>query len=180
MNRFFAVLLLALSGAAIQAEAATISLSAPSEVTGAFDVTVLATGVFDAPHTGDGLFGYGFDILFNPSSLSYLGETAGPLFEDISGNTGFDSDAGGIATAGFLVDGDFAEPLVLATLHFDLNGFGPITISVNADSQDPNQGLAYLSTSDSFNASAVVSAVPEPGTFVLGGFLIIGLLARRR
>lgn len=174
------VLILAFTGLALHSQAASVSLSAPSTVTGPFDVTVLATGVFDPPHDGDGLFGYGFNFSYDNSILSYLGETPGSLFDDISSNPGLTAQVAGVADAGFLALGDFTEPLTLATLHFNIVGFGPTTISVNADATNLDQGLAYLSASDSFSASAAVNAVPEPGTFALLGLAGAGLLAFRR
>jgi hypothetical protein len=163
---------------AAHASAATITLGAPTDVTGGFDVTVLANGVFDAPHDGgDGLFGYGFDVSFDNSVFTYLGETAGSLFDDISSNPGLTADVAGVASVGFLQDGDFIEPLTLATLHFGVVGYGTGAISVNADSPNLDQGLQYLSGSDSFSAAASVTSTPEPATFMLAGLAVAGALA---
>jgi hypothetical protein len=121
---------------------------------------------------------YGFDVSFDPSSLSYRGETAGSFFDDISDNPGFGADVGGTADAGFLEDADFTEPLTLAILHFNAIGAGPAAISIAADSANPDQGLVYLSSSDSFSASTGVDVdvVPEPRTMLLG-CLAAGLIA---
>jgi hypothetical protein len=163
------LIVLALAGAGIEAQAATITLAGPESVNGgSFDVSVEATGVFDAPHVDDGFLAYGFDVAFDPALLSYAGETAGPLFDDISGNAGFGADVGGTADAGFLEAGDFTEPLVLAILHFDSAGVGSANISVSADNSNPDQGLIYFTSSDSFSAATGVDIAPEPGTLVPG------------
>ncbi len=167
------------------AQAALITLNAPSAVTGSFDVTVSVTGVFDAPHDGgDALFGYGFDVGFDPAIVTYAGETAGPLFDDISNNPGFGAMVGGTADAGLLFPGDFTEPLTLAVLHFDVAGVGPTSISITGDSSNLDQGLQYLSSSDDISASTGLTAsastsAPEPGTFLLAGLAGAGLLALR-
>jgi hypothetical protein len=172
MNRLFPIALLLCAASLVPARAETFSLGAPSSAAGAFDVLVNVTGVFDPPHDADFLLGYGFNVSFDSSILSYLGETAGPLFDDISGIPG--AQVAGVASAILLGPGDFTEPLNLAILHFDVVGVGNTSIGISGDISDPNDGLLYLSGSDPISATTSVVATPEPGSWSL---LSSGLLA---
>src|SRR5258708_15699269 len=78
MKNSLLVALLALSVSLAPARAATVALSGPSTVNGLFDVVVNVTNVFAPPHDTDSLLGYGFDITFDNTVLTYLCETAGP------------------------------------------------------------------------------------------------------
>src|SRR5215813_11607706 len=111
MKKFLLPLLLTLAVSATPARAEFISLSAPVAPSGPFDVLVNLTNVFSPPHVGDFFIGYGFDISYNTSILSYLGETAGALFTDLSGNPGIMAQVAGVATNILLGPGDFVEPL---------------------------------------------------------------------
>lgn len=177
MKRFSPLVLLVLAASVGQARAATIQVNAPSSANGLFDVFVNATNVFSAPHSGDTLLAYGFNISYNPSILSYRGETAGALFSDISKNPGFGAQVGGI---GFLSPGSFTEPLNLAVLHFGVVGAGPTAIGINGDPiLSLDQGLVYLNGLESISSSASLTAavaVPEPAALVLAGAGLILLV----
>jgi len=168
--------LVLLAFAAAPAGAEVLSLSAPGTAGGFFDVFVNLTNVFDAPHDSDFFLGYGFDVSFDASVLSYAGETAGPLFDDISGNAGITAQVAGVATNVLLGPGDFTEPLNLAVLHFGVTGVGPTTIRISGDTANLDQGLIYLSGSDAISASVSVNALPEPNMGWLVG-LGVALLA---
>ena len=167
---------LALSVAALTlpANAAVISLSVLNTPTvgSTFSVAVVATNVFSAPHVGDALAAYGFDVFVTGGSVTFLSSTAGSLFTDISASFAPGSpQVAGIATTGFLAAGDFVEPLRLATLVFRANTTGVANISLGTNLSDLNQGLIYLGSTDAISASAAVNPVsapvPEPGTLVL-------------
>ena len=171
-----AYIFLALSVAALTlpANAAVISLSVLNTPTvgSTFSVAVLATNVFSAPHVGDALAAYGFDVFVTGGSVTFVSSTAGPLFTDISASFAPGSPkVAAIATAGFLVAGDFVEPLRLATLVFQANSTGVATVSLGTNLLDLNQGLIYLGGTDAISASAAVNPasapVPEPGTLML-------------
>ena len=177
MTKSLSLLLLLSIVLAVPAAANVVSLSAPTSPNAPFDVLVNVTGVFDAPHANDFLLGYGFDISFDSSILTYLGETAGSLFIDLSGNAGIQAEVAGIATNILLGPGDFTEPLNLAVLHFGIVGYGPTNITITGDPLNPDQGLIYLSRSDPIAASTTVSPVPEPGVLSMLG---LGIVAVRR
>ena len=180
MNKLLLVVFLSLATAVLPAGAATIGLQAPPAPNGFFDVFVNVTGVFDPPHDADFLLGYGFDVTFDPTILAYLGETPGPLFDDLSNSPGIGADVAGVATAILLGPGDFAEPLNLAVLHFGITGLGPTSISITGDPANPDQGLIYLSASDAIDTSVSLTATPEPATVALVGLGLLGVVIKRK
>ncbi len=121
---------------------ADIQLVAPTTASGAFDVTVNLTDVFAPPHDADSFLGYGFNVTFDSSLLQFVGETAGPLFLDLSPLPG--ADVAGVATSILLNPGDFTEPLTLAVLHFDVIGSGATSVGISGDPSDLDAGLIYL------------------------------------
>ena len=169
------VLFLGLAGALLlasgQAQAAVISLSpsTPTPTVGNnFSVDVLVTGVFDAPHVGDELFAFGFDLSGLGGIISYLNFTPGPLFGPlvIPG-----IDAGGLSLDPSIV-APITEPLLLGTLNFQAIAPGVLVLSISADPiGDLNEGLQYLSGSDDIEASTTLNVgaagVPEPGSILL-------------
>jgi len=169
MTRYFLFLFLALASL-VPGRAEIITLDAPSETGGLLDVSVNLTDVFSSPHNTDAFLGYGFDVSFDSSVVSYLGETSGALFDDLSDNPGISAEVAGVASSILLEPGDFTEPLNLAVLHFQVIGVGPTTISISGDVSNLDQGLIYLSGSDPISASL---AVPEPNGLWL---LSLGLL----
>lgn len=177
MGKLLSLLLLSLAVFAVSASASTVSLTAPLHVSGTFDVAVDVTDVFAPPHDSDFLLAYGFNLSFDNTIVSYLGETPGALFDDFSPLPG--AQVAGIAHNIFIAPGDFTEPLNLAVLHFGVVGLGPTTISISGDPSDPslNQGLVYLTGYDPISASASVTA-PEPGSLCLLGLGISALAGR--
>jgi len=182
MKKSLLLLLLALVASTLPARAELISLSAPASASGSFDVFVNLTNVFDPPHDADFFLGYGFDVSYDHTILSYLGEKPGALFTDLSGNPGITAQVAGVASNILLGPGDFTEPLNLAVLHFGVTGSGPTTISISGDPSNLDQGLIYLSISDPISASRslTANAVPEPNTIWLLGFAVVALLVSRR
>jgi len=179
MKKTLLLVLFTLTAIAAPARADVISLSAPTVSSGLFDVLVNLTDVFGSPHNGDFFLGYGFDISFDNSVVSYLGETPGALFTDLSGNAGITAQVAGIATNILIGPGDFIEPLNLAVLHFGTTGLGPTTIAITGDTSNLDQGLIYLTGSDPISASASLTAVPEPNAAWLLGFGIFVICGER-
>jgi hypothetical protein len=109
------------------------------------------------------------------------------FFDDLSGCC-VGTDVVGLTNNLFLSGlgaGDIGDPLLLATLHFSVNGAGPTTIGVTADnSADPNQGLYFLSGAENFSSSQPLTisaaAVPEPGMLLIPALGLAGLCLVRR
>jgi len=178
MKKCFLFLFLALAPISVPARAEIVTLDAPAAPNGFFDVLVNLTGVFDSPHDSDFFLGYGFDVSMSNSAVSYLGETPGMLFTDLSANPGIMAQVAGIANSILLGPGDFTEPLNLAILHFQVTGGGPTTLTITGDTSNPDQGLIYLTGSDPISASASLTGVPEPRAVWLLSVAVL-LLGRR-
>jgi hypothetical protein len=186
MKRFFlSALTLAFAGTLSQA--ATIQVVPPAVISGStFDVAVNATNVF-ANFPGEAVTGFGFNVTVGSPLVTFTGETVNSVyFDDLSGCC-LGTDVVGLANATFIAGvgpTDFVEPLLLATLHFTVNGPGSTTVGVTADNNaDLNQGLYFLSGAESFSDSqriTVASSVPEPGTTLIGGIGLVTILLLRR
>jgi hypothetical protein len=182
MKRLF-FLSLAFACITIGASAATITLSGPSSTSGSFDVDVDASNVF-ANFPGEAVTGFGFNVTIGSPVVMLTGVTVnGTFFDDFSGCCA-GTDIVGLTNSTFILGvsaGDFTEPLLLATLHFSTIGSGTTTIGVTADSSNPDQGLYFLSGSESFSASQRVDAVsPEPATTLMVGLGTLVLLVLGR
>jgi hypothetical protein len=182
--KILCLVLICLAVIPLPAKASTISfnLSSPVIAGSTFDVAVQVNDLFSGRTPDDALLAYGFNVgIGNNSILHYIGETPGPLFQDVpifGGNpmvAGIATDPLGIPPSA--VDG----PLTLAILHFSALICGTTSISVTSDSSDPNQGLVYFDLPyGSINGSINVTAVPEPSTLLLLAPAIGGLLIFRR
>ncbi len=174
--------------AARPVDAATVSLSGPTVVNGAFDVDVVVTGLFDdRTDPLDGLISFGFDVAVSSPVVAFAGATSNAsYFDPVQSIPGVDVFA---AASGFALLPPGPDPIVLATLHFSKVGNGIFTISVFSDPlSNPFEGLQYLWINDNtleffepLGASLTAEAVPEPATLtLLGAGLAAAYRARRR
>lgn len=137
-----------------------------------FTADVLATGVFMTV-PGEELILFGFDsFVSDPSRVHFVSAAVGPLFLE-AGLAG--AQVSGFPLAFSLTEGDFTEPLLLATLTFEVLGVGGAFIGVQSDpNTNPDHGLFFLSTVLPIDASARIGPVPEPSTMAM---LTVGTLA---
>lgn len=174
---FLGVALLAACGP--PASASTISFTAPALVSGPFDVVVAAQSVFAGRDPLDLVISYGFNVgISDPSILAFLGATSGPLFDPATAPPG--TDVFGSAR-GFGIDSLVAEPLTLATLHFNATGAGLASIVISSNASSAFQGLQFLFDPLPGPIAGTVSvaarsaaAIPEAGTFLLIGVGLAG------
>ncbi len=171
-----AILLLGLSfiGASF-ANAGLITLT-PSQqqvfVGDTIGIDVILKDPFEGEFSGDVLSGFGFDLMYDSSSLSYVGRNISDLWAD---DSDFFADTD-IAASNFPGIDDLGQTeLFLGTLYFDVISAGELLLGIGSDSQtSPNQGLFYLSDVVDINASLTLHAneVPAPASLA---FMIVAL-----
>jgi hypothetical protein len=173
---------------ALPASASTFSFTAPAVVSGAFDVTVQAQDLFAGRDLAtDVAISFGFNVsVSDPSILSFLGATAGPLFDPATSEPGTDVFAAAFGQSGFGIEPGASEPVLLATLHFTATGNGPANIVISSDLANLFQGLQFFDApfQESIAGNVAVSAVsstpvPEPATLLLSAIGLIGVASRR-
>ncbi len=116
--------------------------SSEVQVGDSFDVDVIVHDLF-ANDLTDGLLAFGLNALYSTNGLlAFTGSTINPLFDDTSLATNL--NAGGWANEDITNDVVVGQTLTLASLHFTALAAGNVSIFVNSDLMDLNQGLTFL------------------------------------
>jgi hypothetical protein len=173
----------ALAIAPVPASAALITFTAPTIVSGPFDVVVRAQNLFDGrdPLT-DLVISYGFNVaVSNPAVLSFTGATSGPLFDAATTQPGTNVFGAAFGQNGFGIEPGAAEPVTLATLHLETLGAGSSNIVISANLANLFHGLQYLNEplQEPIAGTVAVQAVPEPATIVMVACGALAAMRRR-
>ena len=149
--------------------------------------TQIPAGGIDPIAGGPGLFGFGFDLIFNSTGLDASNLDFGPLFT----STGFSStldvsgQAGLTSNRFFLSSGPSGDDIFLGSIDFEglVGGTYVLTMGYFTGPGDNTlfDGTFLDSDPGTFFTNASIQVVPEPGTAMLllmGMSLMVG--ARRR
>ncbi|UOA08076.1 hypothetical protein [Methylobacter sp. S3L5C] len=138
------------------------------QVGDSFDVDVIVHDLF-ANDLTDSLLAFGLNALYSTNGLlAFTGSTINPLFEDNSVNYGL--NAAGWVYDAITNDVVVGQTLTLASLHFQALAAGNVSIFVDSELSDFNQGLTFLNQDRSaINVSSnfTISAVPLPPALLI-------------
>ncbi|MDD4273675.1 MAG: PEP-CTERM sorting domain-containing protein [Desulfobacter postgatei] len=145
------------------------------------EISVTVDGVLDDPVFGGDLMAFGFDLDFDSLEFDYLGTVVESPFYDDS-TLFLDTDVAGSAMPAVGGDG-----ILLATMSFTALTDGDLTISIISDLLDLNEGLITfvdgvidMTTDLEIHVSKNLNSVPEPSTFILLSFGLLGFSRLRR
>ena len=142
-----------------------------------FDVDVIVHNLF-ANDSTDELLAFGLNALYSTTGLVlFTGSTINPLFADKSVETSL--NAAGNVFPGISYDATVPQTFNLASLHFQALAAGNVSIFVDSDLTDVDQGLTFLNQEPSaINASTnfTITAVPLPPALLI---FLSGLAAMR-
>ncbi len=143
--------------------------SSEVQVGDSFDVDVIVHNLF-ANDLTDELLTFGLNALYSTNGLlAFTGSTINPLFDDMSLATGL--NVAGWAFPGISNDAVVGQPLTLASLHFQALAAGNVSIFVNSDLTNLDQGLTFLNQGqlaiNSASSNFTISAVPLPPAMLI-------------
>jgi hypothetical protein len=143
--------------------------SSQVQVGDSFDVDVIVHDLF-ANDLTDYLVTFGFNAFYStPGLLAFTGSTINPLFDDLSLATSL--NAAGWANEDITNDTVVGQTLTLASLHFQALAAGNVSILIDSDLTDLNQGLTFLNQGqlaiNSVSSNFSISAVPLPPALLI-------------
>lgn len=147
-----------------------------------FDVDVVVHDLF-AVDEGDELLAFGFNVRSTDHELMrFIGSSSKAPFSEDGLLLGL--DAAGLAFPGVANSLAVSQSFTLATLHFQALAAGQVSLAVDSDLTDLNQGLFFLNQGQiAINASRnfAVTAVPlPPSALMFVSTLLIGLVSRSK
>jgi hypothetical protein len=185
MKKILLLLVLSLAPA-LQASSISLVFSQNTFFVGdTFTAIVRLSSPFDAPYTGDELFGFGFDATLTNNNPVVL--TANTPSDTADFSLFFTANPNFIGGSSLLLPGPLAS-VDLAILNFTATAAGTANLLLNFVGDVNFYGIQYFtnttpdqSTAFNLNTSITVAdAVPEPGTVLLISAGLIGLAALRK
>ncbi len=148
-------------------------------------VSVYADAI-PAGNDGNGLFGFGFSIVYDDTLLSSSSATSGPFWTGTGNSASFNNpdDVGMTANRLFMADGPSGNNILLASIDFTGDSIGSSIVAVIYYTGCPGDNFLFeatvLDTSSSFFQSGSINVVPEPHTALLFGLGLMFLGVRQR
>lgn len=182
--------LVALAGSAHAAPNLTLEFSGSGPlgstgVGGSVTVSIIANEIPVGTDSA-GLFGFGFDLTFDPSLVSASPATPGPLWalSGFSDSSSTASSVGMSANRFFQVSGPSGSGILLATIDLLGHSAGVSPLQLSWYTGGPGDNSLFDSTvldgSASFFVGGSLEVIPEPSSALLIGLGLAGLTHGRR
>lgn len=168
----------ALASPAASASTAALETIGTPLVGQSFDMLLRLDQPFAGLAADESLLSFGFHLGYDSSLLKFVSFSTAAGWDNDSAHLGANifsaSNFPGLADLG-------QGSVLLATLRFDVLASGNSAVNLFTDLGDYNQGLGYLyANPEPLSASTIVTAVPEPATYLLMAGGLITVVVRRR
>jgi hypothetical protein len=182
--------LVALAGGAHAAPNLTLDFSGngphgSANVGDTVTVSIIANEI-PAGTDSKGLFGFGFDLSFDPSLVAASPATAGPLWalSGFSDSSSTASSVGLSANRFFQASGPSGSGILLATIDLLAQSAGVSSLELSWYTGGPGDNSLFdgtvLDGSASFFVGGSLEVIPEPSSALLIGLGLAGLTYKRR